>query len=414
MMTGNSPVSFKTENTLKNSLARAGVIATPHGFIHTPCFIPVGTKATLKSVKPSDFLALGIEVLLANTYHLFLQPGTDVIKNADGIQKFANWSLPTMTDSGGFQIFSLGDAFGEGVSKFVSDTDTAVKHNLKQLNVYQKDLASQHGRLCVIDDDGVTFTSHLDGSLHRFTAERSIEIQHTIGADIIVAFDECTSPTADYKYQKEALTRTHLWAKRSLNTHKLNYHALKKQGLYAVVQGGRFNDLRKESAQVLSDMDFSGYGIGGSFSKADLGDSLKTVNEILPTNKPRHLFGIGEPEDIVAGVLMGCDTFDCVAPARLARNGTVYIHSGNMLNTACGKLRYPELIKINLRKHQYINDHNILDPLSDEKGEVYKYTRAYLAHLFRANEMLGPQLATLHNIKTIIDFTKNLRQQILN
>ena len=395
------PVTFEILKRQPGTLGRAGVIRTPHGDIETPAFVVVGTKGTVKSLKPEDLERyIGVQVALANTYHLFLQPGHEVIKDAGGLHTFANWNLPTMTDSGGFQVFSLGAAFGKGVTKFakgdVSDADGRA-----ELNVYSKDLAQSHGKLCVIDEEGVTFTSHHDGSLHRFTAERSIEIQHAIGADIIIAFDECTSPSADYEYQKEAMDRTHRWAKRSILAHKQNYDALKKQGLYGVVQGGRFPDLRSESARTLADMDFDGFGIGGSFSKEDLGESLRVVNENLPEDKPRHLLGIGEPDDIVQGVAMGCDTFDCVAPTRLARTGTIYEHKGDNIE------------KTNLMNAKYIRDFSKVD----EGCDCYvcqNYTKAYLAHLFRSQEMLGAHLASIHNLYTIVNFTKQLRKYILD
>jgi len=408
------PVTFKVELKAKDSLARAGVISTPHGEIATPAFVVVGTKGSVKGVSPENMLAyIGNQVALANTYHLFLQPGEQVIKEAGGLHQFANWQLPTMTDSGGFQVFSLGAAFGKGVTKFAKgEADTSVEKVPHGLNVYSQEFASEHGKLCIIDEEGVTFTSHIDGSMHRFTAERSIEIQQGIGADIIVAFDECTSPTADYVYQKEAMERTHRWAKRSIMAHKQNYQALKKQGLYGVVQGGRYTDLRQESARTLSAMDFDGFGIGGSFSKEDLGASLKVVNEILPEDKPRHLLGIGEPEDIVQGILQGCDTFDCVAPTRVGRTGTIYIKTGKMITTPCGRMTYPETAKINLLNEKFRGDLSLLDPLST--GYVATtYTKAYLAHLFRAKEMLGPQLASIHNLHYIVNFTKELRQQLL-
>lgn len=272
--------------------------------------------------------------------------------------------------------------------------------------MYSKELASEHGKLCVIDEEGVTFTSHLDGSLHRFTAERSIEIQHDIGADIMFAFDECTSPTAEYEYQREAMERTHRWAKRSILAHKQNYDALQKQGLYGIVQGGRHLDLRRESAEVLRGMEFDGYGIGGSFSKEDLGESLRVVNEVLPNEKPRHLLGIGEPDDIVRGVEMGCDTFDCVAPTRLARTGTIYHHTTQFRGLT------PELKKVNLLNAKYTRDFSKLD----EGCDCYvcsNYTKAYVAHLLRAGEMLGPHLASIHNLYTVVQFTKQLRNQLL-
>ncbi len=409
------PINFRIEKKSASSLARAGVIDTRHGEVKTPAFVVVGTKGSIKGVTPEQARELiGNEITLANTYHLFLQPGHEVIKQAGGLQTFANWRLPTMTDSGGFQVFSLGAAFGKGVTKFakgeVTESDSVIQP--RSLNVYSKEAASEHGKLCIIDEEGVTFTSHLDGSMHRFTAERSIEIQQAIGADIIVAFDECTSPTAEYDYQKEAMDRTHRWAKRSLLAHKQNYEAIKKQGLYGVVQGGRYSDLRRASALALAAMDFDGFGIGGSFSKEDLGESLQVVNEILPEDRPRHLLGIGEPIDIVEGVLKGCDTFDCVAPTRIGRTGTIYVKTGKMLTTACGSLTYPETKKINILNQKYTNDHTPLDTFSS--GYVAStYTKAYLAHLFRANEMLGPQLASIHNLHFIVDFTKQLREQIL-
>ncbi len=394
-----SPISFEVVASKLGTLARAGVIHTPHGDIETPAFVVVGTKGTVKSLKPEDLETyVGNQVTLANTYHLYLQPGPEIIEKAGGLNTFANIKTPTMTDSGGFQVFSLGAAFGKGVTKFATNE---VSENQKEgLHVYSKELAEKHGKLCVIDEDGVTFTSHLDGGMHRFTAERSIEIQHKIGADIMIAFDECTSPTAEYAYQEEAMERTHRWAKRSVLAHKQNYEALKKQGLYGVVQGGRHLDLRKESAQTLNDMDFDGFAIGGSFTKNDLGESLKVVNEILAENKPRHLLGIGEPEDIVAGVHMGCDTFDCVAPTRLARTGTIYVHT------------HEGIKKLSLKNSEYQTD--LSKP--DEGCDCYvctHYTRAYLAHLFRANEMLGAHLASLHNLYFIVNFTKKLREEIL-
>ncbi len=409
-----NPVTFEIVKKQTKTLARAGIIDTPNGKIETPAFVVVGTKGTVKSLKPDDLTNyVGNQVSLANTYHLFLQPGHDIVKQAGGLHKFANWKLPTITDSGGFQVFSLGAAFGKGVTKFATgDISDETVNQYHGLNVYSKELATEHGRLCIVDEEGVTFTSHIDGSMHRFTAERSIDIQHAIGADIIIAFDECTSPTADYQYQREAMDRTHRWAKRSILAHKQNYEALKKQGLYGVVQGGKFLDLRIESAKVLSAMDFDGFGIGGSFSKSDLYDSLRVVNEILPEEKPRHLLGIGEPEDIVLGILNGCDTFDCVNPTRIARTGTLYVHTGEIRTTSCGTLTYPVLQKINLRNQKYQNDFSLVDELS--LGYVAKtYTKAYLAHLFKAGEMLGPHLASIHNLHTIVNFTKHLREQLI-
>jgi queuine tRNA-ribosyltransferase len=263
-------------------------------------------------------------------------------------------------------------------------------------NIYNKELAQSHGKLCIVDEDGVTFTSHIDGSMHRFTPERSIEIQHDIGADIIFAFDECTSPTADRAYQKEALDRTHRWAKRSILAHKRNYKALKEQWLFGIVQGGLEKDFRKESAEELSKMDFDGYGIGGCFNKEGLDESLKIVNGILPEEKPRHLLGIGEPIDLFIGIENGIDTFDCVNPTRIARTGSVYTSRG----------------AINLLNAKFRKDFSPID----EKIPSYtskNYTKAYLAHLFRSKEILGATLASMHNLYFIVNLVKDIRQSIL-
>jgi queuine tRNA-ribosyltransferase len=390
------PLSFTLSKQMRGILGRAGVIHMPHGDIETPAFTIVGTKATVKSLTPEDLRDLvDAQAVLVNTYHLYLQPGEKIIKESGGLHSFMHWDGPTLSDSGGFQIFSLGAAFGKGVTKFAQNA--ATEPTDLRPHLYNKEIAQKHGKLCIIDEEGVTFTSHLDGSLHRFTAERSIEIQHAIGADIMFAFDECTSPTADYKYQKEALNRTHRWAKRSILAHKRDYNALKSQALYGVVQGGRHEDLRKKSALELSKMDFDGFGIGGSFSKEDLRETLGWVNNILPPEKPRHLLGIGEPGDIFMGIENGIDTFDCVAPTRIARTGSLYTHIG----------------KINLMQTKYQNDLGAPDAMR-ACYTCTNYTRAYLAHLFRAGEMLAARLASIHNLHFIVSLVKNIRASILD
>jgi len=390
-----SKFSFKIEKKISGTLGRAGVIRTPHGEIETPAFIVVGTKATVKALTPEQLLETGVQSVLANTYHLFLEPGDKIVKEAGGLNKFMNWEGPTWTDSGGFQVFSLGAAFGKSVSKFSKEKETEENADTRP-NIYNKELAQSHGKLCIVDEDGVTFTSHIDGSMHRFTPERSIEIQHSLGADIMFAFDECTSPTADRKYQKEALDRTHRWAKRSILAHKQNYKALEEQWLFGIVQGGLEQDFRKESAVELSKMDFDGYGIGGCFNKDGLPESLKIVNSILPEEKPRHLLGIGEPIDLFIGIENGVDTFDCVSPTRIARTGSVYTRNGT----------------INLFNAKYRNDFSPIDegiPSYTSKN----YTKAYLAHLFRSNEILGATLASMHNLYFIVNLVKDIRQSIL-
>lgn len=394
-----SAIRFSVEKKLKTG-ARAGVVETPHGSFVTPAFCTVGTKGTVKAVTPKDLKeVVGAEVALANTYHLFLQPGEEVVKEAGGLHTFMNWQGPLVTDSGGFQVFSLGAGFEKDVSKFVQPPEVAQGESEQKgraPTVFDEEVLSQHGKLAIIDDEGVSFTSHLDGSLHRFTPERSVEIQHTLGADIFFAFDECTSPEADYAYQREAGERTHRWAERSLATHQNNLEARKKQGLFGIVQGGRYPDLRKWSAEVLGAMDFDGYGIGGSFSKADLGEALRAGIGPLPDDKPRHLLGIGEPEDLFEGVAHGIDMFDCVQPTRLARSGTIYTARG----------------KVNLLREEYIRDFSPVD--IDTGGYVSEhFSKAYLAHLFRAKEILGATLASLHNLYFVISLMKQIRQSIL-
>lgn len=374
-------------------LARAGVLKTPHGDIQTPAFVAVGTKADVKGIEPAKFDALGIQTIIANTYHLYLSPGERLVEKAGGIHTFMGYKGPIMTDSGGFQVFSLGEGFGKKLSKFLPEQAAAEN----AVTVFDEEIATSHGKLAVIDEEGVSFTSHLDGSLHRFTPERSIEIQQKLGADIMYAFDECTSPVSDYEYQKEAMDRTHRWAQRSLKAHRQNVDKNNAQGIYGIVQGGRYEDLRIESAGVLAAMDFDGYGIGGSFSKHDILGILDKVNNELPQEKPRHLLGIGEPEDIFIGVAAGIDTFDCVLPTRNGRTGGIYTKRG----------------KIQLPNAEYKEDFR---PLDEGCGcpVCSNHTRAFVHHLFRTKELLGPVLASMHNIFFLTDLTKQIRNSILD
>lgn len=387
-----SKFAFKIIKKLDGTLARVGEIHTPHGMIQTPCFVTVGTKATVKSLSPEQVRDLGAQVVLANTYHLYLEPGDNIVAAAGGFPKMMNWSGPTMTDSGGFQVFSLGTAFDQKVGKLAKVEQIT---DATPFAISEKALAK-------IDEDGVTFKSFKDGSEHRFTPERSMEIQWNLGADMIFAFDECTSPIAPLDYQKQAIDRTHRWAMRSLVAHNI-LDIDKKQALFGVVQGGRFAELRKESARVLAEMtteqgdQFDGFGIGGSFEKEDLGTAVKWVNEILPENKPRHLLGIGEPMDIFLGVENGCDTFDCVAPTRVARNGGLYTKNG----------------KINIRNAEHRES---FIPIESDCGcyTCKNYTRAYLAHLFRAEEMMSATLASIHNLYFINKLVADMRQALLD
>ena len=414
--------NFKIEKKLENTLGRVGVFSTPHGEIKTPAFVVVGTKVTVKAMTVEQVESVGSQVVLANTYHLYLQPGDDIVRDAGGLHKFMNWSGPTITDSGGFQVFSLGAAYGKEISKITTITDP-------NFLIPERSIDSVVP-LAKISNDGVSFKSHLDGTLHYITPEKSIEIQHNLGADIIFAFDECTSPTEDEKYQDEALSRTHAWAKRSLEKHlelenqkkilsRDSHSALKNlnlsggsgdrsertsssflkkpQALFGIVQGGRSEKLRKKSAEAIGAMDFDGFGIGGSFAKEDMSTAVKWVNEILPEEKPRHLLGIGEPEDLFMGVENGVDLFDCVGPTRIARNGTVFTHEG----------------KINLLNAQFVNK---FEPI-EKDCECYtckSYTLAYLSHLFRAKEMEGATLASIHNTYFIVNLVNKMREAILN
>lgn len=379
------PIKFEIEK--KEGLIRIGKIITKNGVIETPAFIPVGTKASVKSLTPEQVNDLGAEAVLANTYHLYLEPGPDIIEKAGGFGRFMNWNGPTITDSGGFQVFSLGVAYGKGISKVSSENKELL---LPEANDEEK------LKLVSIDHDGVMFRSYKDGSAHYFTPEKSIEIQHKLGADIFFAFDECTSPQESYHYQREALDRTHRWAKKCLNYHKESPNA-EKQALFGVVQGGRYEDLRKESAKFFADMDFDGYGIGGSFAKEDMAGAVKWVNEILPEEKPRHLLGIGEPEDLFMGIENGVDLFDCVAPTRIARNASVYTRFG----------------KINLMNSKYTQEFKSID----EKCGCYtckNYTVAYISHLFRSKEMLACTLASIHNLYFIVNLVKDIRKAVIN
>ena len=404
-------MKFTIQARVPGGLARAGAIETPHGIIETPAFIPVGTKATVKSLTPELVRdAVDAEAVLANTYHLYLQPGTDILKKAGGLGKFMNWAGPTFTDSGGFQAFSLGSAKGRA-NKIIEQGNGIMPASpagaslATILGEGEHDAISSHESLARVDDDGVTFKSIIDGSEHRFTPERSIEIQHDIGADLIFAFDECLSPHESYDRQKEAVERTRLWAERCLAEHK---KLGGEQGLLGIVQGGRHEDLRKKSAHDIGTMklsdgtEFAGFGIGGSFDKDYIGTAVKWVCEELPEGKPRHLLGIGEPEDMIRAIENGIDTFDCVAPTRMARNGGAYVNPSKENKKG----------RLNLLNASFIKDFGQLDP---ECGcyTCKNYSRAYIAHLFRSKEMLAATLLSVHNLYYLVHLVKRLRQAII-
>jgi len=371
-------MKFTIKAKSKKSLARVGIIETGHGKVETPAFVAVSTKAGVKAITVEMLEGVGIELLISNTFHLYFQPGEKIIKKAGGIHKFSNLNLPTMTDSGGFQVFSLGQSLYQKANKFTGKGG-AKKENKK---------------IVKITEDGVEFRSPFDGSIHFFTPEKSMQIQHDLGADIIFAFDECPSPLDSKEYQIEAMGRTHRWAERSINYHRK--YGSKDQAIFGIVQGGRYKDLRKQSAKFISTLDFDGYGIGGTFSKKDISLTIKEVNQVLPDDKPRHLLGIGEPEDLRFAIRAGCDTFDCVLPTRLGRTGSLYTKKG----------------RINIFNAPFKND---LKPI-EKSCKCYtckNYTRAYLNHLFRAKEMLAGTLASIHNLYFLVNLVKEERQKII-
>lgn len=377
---------FTVHDQLDGSLGRTGTIATPHGEIQTPAFIPVGTRATVKSVLPEAMAELGAQALLANAYHLYLQPGADIIDSAGGLGRFMNWPGPTFTDSGGFQVLSLGAGFKKTLSMD--------SHKVQADDV----IAPGKERLAHIDDDGVTFKSHLNGSMHRFTPEVSMQIQHQLGADIMFAFDELTTLMNSRGYQEEALARTQAWAGRCVIEHqRLTAERAGKpyQALFGVVQGAQYEDLRRKAARDLVPLGFDGFGIGGAIEKENLGTIVRWVNEELPADKPRHLLGIGEPDDLFTAVENGADTFDCVGPSRVARSSRVYTMTGHYnVNVAASR-----------------RDFNPIDPECDCYTCAH-YTKAYLHHMFKTNEMVGKTLCTIHNERFTVRLVDSMRTAI--
>lgn len=390
----NKNFSFKIDAQLdshptnKQPLGRVGAITTPHGEIKTPAFIPVGTKATVKSVLPESIKDLDAQAVLSNAYHLYLQPGPEVVDEAGGLGSFMNWPGPTFTDSGGFQVLSLGVGYKKVIAM---DSSTVQADDV---------MATDKDRLAHVDDDGVTFKSHLDGSMHRFTPEVSMQVQHKIGADIIFAFDECTTLLNTRNYQEKSLDRTFAWAKRCISEHeKLTLERSHRpyQALFGVVQGAQYEDLRRKAAKDLASLDFDGFGIGGALDKNKLGTIVNWVNEELPVNKPRHLLGIGEPDDLFVGVENGADTFDCVAASRVARNNAVYGLDG----------------RFNISVSAFKRD---FSPIDESCGcyTCKNYTKAYLNHLIRGKEMLSATLLTIHNEYFIVNLVAQMRQCIID
>ncbi|HEX2622824.1 MAG TPA: tRNA guanosine(34) transglycosylase Tgt [Phototrophicaceae bacterium] len=350
-------MSFRFEVAATHGSARAGYLHTPHGVIPTPVFCPVGTQATVKTISPRDLHEMQASLILANTYHLNLRPGSELVRDLGGLHRFMAWSGPILTDSGGFQVFSLA-----------------------QINK--------------IDDDGVTFRSHIDGSKHRFTPEVSMQIQQNLGADIIMCFDECPKPT-DRDIVERAVKRTSAWAARCRQAHPDD----EVQALFGIVQGGIFPDQREQSATFLQTLDFPGYAVGGlavGESKAQMYDTIEITTPLLPEQKPRYLMGVGEPDDLVEAVLRGIDIFDCVMPTRVARHGAALTPDG----------------RVNMRNLEYARDERPVE-IGCACYTCQTFSRAYIRHLLKADEILGLHLLSLHNVHFLIHHMQLIREAIL-
>ncbi len=371
--------------------ARAGRLSTPHGTIKTPAFIPVGTAATVKTLDARDLADLGAPAVLANTYHLMLRPGADLIERHGGLHRFMDFSGPIVTDSGGFQVFSLGWGLAHGVGKIAG--------------MFPGDAPAAGGsgkRLMRVGERGVRFRSHLDGSEHELTPENAVRLQEQLGADIIMAFDECTSPLHDAAYTEEAMRRTHRWAERCLAT----WTNRRTQALFGIVQGGAYRSLRETSARFIDARPFPGVAIGGSLGKTkrDMCRVLEWTMPLLAPEKPRHLLGIGEIQDLFMAVMRGVDLFDCVAPTRQARNGSVYLSPRNG-GTPRNRFR------LSIASARSADDPRPLDP-GCRCHTCRNHSRAYVRHLFAAKESLGPRLATIHNLHFIFTLMARIRRSI--
>ena len=355
-----SAITYELLHTCKQSGARRGVVHTPHGDIQTPIFMPVGTQATVKSLTPEELKEeVKAQIILSNTYHLYLRPGNKLVKEAGGLHNFMKWDRPILTDSGGFQVFSLGP-------------------------------------LRKITEEGVTFKSHLDGSEHFLSPEKVMEIENDLGADIIMAFDECCPYPSDYDYTKKSMERTTRWAARCKEAHKNT----DKQGLFGIIQGGFYKDLRKESLEQLLQFDFPGYAIGGisvGEPKKEFLDILRYTAPLMPENKPRYLMGVGSPDYLIEAAVSGIDMCDCVLPTRIARNGTAMTWNG----------------KVVVRNATYERDFGPLDPECD-CYTCKNYTRAYIRHLIKTNEILGVRLLSIHNLRFLTSLMERVRIEIEN
>lgn len=352
-------IKYELIHKCKQTGARLGRVHTPHGSFDTPVFMPVGTQASVKGMSPDEVKSIGAKIILGNTYHLYLRPGGEIIKKAGGLHGFMNWSLPILTDSGGFQVFSLA--------------------NLRD-----------------IKEEGVTFRSHIDGSKHFISPEKSIEIQNALGADIIMAFDECVPYPCEYEYAKKSMEMTTRWAIRCKNFHQNT----EKQALFGIIQGSTYEDLRRESAKQITSLDLPGYAIGG----LSVGEPAEIMNDILektvpfiPEDRPRYLMGVGSPDYLIDGSIRGIDMFDCVLPTRIGRNGTVFTSGGRII----------------VRDAKYAEDFSPIDPECDCYA-CRNFSRAYIRHLFKCREMFGLRLATWHNLRFLVKLMENVRDAIKN
>ncbi|MDP2090230.1 MAG: tRNA guanosine(34) transglycosylase Tgt [Candidatus Gracilibacteria bacterium] len=383
---------FRLENT--DGYARAGEFNTTHGKIKTPIFMPVGTKSTVKGIHPEELDEMGAEIILNNTYHLYLRPGDKIVKDFGGAHKFMNYNKPILTDSGGFQVFSLGQ------QKYTKFTGSNINSELNTL----KNEENKNSSLVKITEQGVHFRSYIDGSKHYFDAENVMDIQSNIGADIIMAFDECAPGKSTKEYAKSAMDRTHRWAERCVIRWKENNLKREQEGnypqaLFPIIQGVTFDDLRKESAEFIGKLDTPGIAIGGlsvGEPKVDMYRILDVLKDNLPINKPRYLMGVGTPEDLVEGIYRGIDMFDCVLPTRLGRHGVAFSSTGN----------------IRIKNKQWELSKEPLDENCDCKV-CKNYTKGYLRHLTQEGEMLGMQLMSYHNLYFLINLGKNARKAIL-
>jgi queuine tRNA-ribosyltransferase len=399
--------SFTVEHQDTKTRARVATLNTPHGSVQTPVFCPVGTVASVKSLSPDELREMGATLCLANTYHLMLRPGADRMQRLGGLHRFMRWDRPLMTDSGGFQAFSLGYAREHGVGKiggggiFPGEKEQIAQAAAKK----GARKGTDQGRLARIDDNGVTFRSFIDGSVHRLEPEISIRLQQKLGPDLIVAFDECTSPLSDHAYTQRAMERTHRWALRCLETHPPELDQDSPQALMGIVQGGAYEDLRKESTRIIGGLPFDAFCVGGSLGKdkAEMHQVLDWTMPLLPRDRFVHLLGIGDIEDLFEGVERGIDSFDCVLPTRLARHGTLLVAPplGNPANR----------FRLNIYNARYAEDDGPVDP-SCGCPLCRDFSRAYLRHLLQAQELLGGRLASLHNLWVLQDLTRAMREAI--